>query len=91
VTNECFSDMDLNEKGLTYMVALIDQAVLGTRQRVELYESGVVCLIQESDAPGARNVAEIKLTPAAATQLFEFLLLNQERLFPERDSPMPLT
>jgi hypothetical protein len=73
------------------MEALIDQTQLGTRQRVELYESGLICLIQESDAPGAKNVAEIKLTAAAATQLFEFLLLNQERLFPERDSPIPLT
>jgi hypothetical protein len=68
------------------MAALIDQAQLGPRQRVELYEGGVICVIQESDAPGAKNVAEIKLTAMAATQLFEFLLLNQERLFPERDS-----
>jgi hypothetical protein len=73
------------------MAALIDQAKLGARQRVELYEDGLVWLIQESDAPGARNVAEIKLTAAAATELFEFLLLNQARLFPERDSHMPQT
>jgi hypothetical protein len=71
------------------MAALIDVMELGERGRAELYEGGVVWVIEASDVPGARNVAEIKLSAAAATRLLDFLQLYEERLVRECDGHMP--
>lgn len=59
------------------MAALIDGEALGTTQRVELYEEGIVWII---DTDKAENRKEIKLDAAAATRLFDFLQLHQDRL-----------
>jgi hypothetical protein len=60
-----------------------------TARRVELYEGCVIRIIEEPDVPGARNVAEITLTAAPATQLFDFLLLYEEQLVRWRDGHTP--
>lgn len=71
------------------MAALIDVMELGERRRVELYEGGVVWVIEASDMPGACNAAELKLTAAAAARLLGFLQLYEEWLVRERDGFTP--
>jgi hypothetical protein len=71
------------------MAALIDVTELGGRLCAELYEGGVVWVIETSDVPGACYVAELKLTAAAAIRLLDFLQLYEERLVRERDGFTP--
>jgi hypothetical protein len=61
------------------MAALIDRMELSQHQRVELYEEGVTWIVQAL-VPGVKAAQVIKLDAAAATQLFDFLLLYQEQL-----------
>jgi hypothetical protein len=70
------------------MAAIIDRMELSQHQRVELYEEGVTWIVQEL-VPGVRLAQEIKLDAAAATQLFDFLLLYQEQLARWRDGFTP--
>jgi len=61
---------------------------LSQHQRVELYEEGVTWIVQET-VPGVKLAQEVKLDAAAATQLFDFLLLYQEMLVRWRDGFTP--
>lgn len=70
------------------MAALIGQMELSRDQRVELYEEGVIWLVQES-APGGKPAQEIKLDAAAAIRLFDLLLEYEEQLVRWRDGQMP--
>ena len=56
------------------MVALIYQQPNSATQRAEIYEEGIVWIIDDGE------YKEIKLDAAAATQLLAFLQLHQERL-----------
>ena len=70
------------------MAVIIDRMELGHNQHVELYEEGVTWIVQES-APGSKPAQEIKLDAAAASRLFDFLLLYQEQLVRWRDGFTP--
>ena len=70
------------------MAEIVDRMELSHNQRVELYEEGVTWIVQEL-APGVKPAQEIKLDAAAATQLFDFLLLYQEMLVRWRDGFTP--
>ena len=70
------------------MAVIIDRMELSHHQRVELYEEGVTWLVQAA-VPGVRAVQEIKLDAAAATRLFDLLLLYQEELTRWRDGFTP--
>jgi len=70
------------------MAAIIDWMELNNDQRVELYEEGVTRLVQEL-VPGVKPAQAVTLDAAAATQLFEFLLLYQEQLVRWRDGFTP--
>ena len=70
------------------MAALIDRMELSQHQRVELYEEGMTWLVQEL-VPGVKAAQVIKLDAAAATQLFDFLLLYEEQLVRWRDGFTP--
>jgi hypothetical protein len=70
------------------MAAIIDRMELSTDQRVELDEEGVTWLVQAL-VPGVKAAQTIRLDAAAATQLFDFLLLYQERLARWRDGFTP--
>ncbi len=70
------------------MAAIIDWMELNNDQRVELYEEGVTRLVQEL-VPGVKPAQAVTLDAAAATQLFEFLLLYQEQLVRWRDGHTP--
>jgi len=70
------------------MAALIDRMELNSNLRVELYEEGVTWIVQKP-VPGVKAAQEIKLDAAAATRLFDFLLLYQELLVRWRDGHMP--
>ena len=70
------------------MAAIIDRMALSQHQRVELYEAGVTWIVQAA-VVGKQVAQEIKLDAAAATQLFDFLLLYQERLARWRDGLTP--
>ncbi len=59
------------------MATLLDSAPISSNQRVELYEEGILWIIDDDQHK------EIKLDAAASTQLFDFLLLHQERLIKE--------
>jgi len=61
---------------------------LSQLQRVELYEEGVTWIVQEP-VPGGKLTPEIKLDAAAATRLFDFLLLYEEQLVRWRDGFTP--
>ncbi len=73
------------------MAEIIDRMELGDRLRVELYEGGQVWIIKQGEVPGARTVAELRLTAATALQLLEFLQLWEERLADERDVSHAMT
>ncbi len=64
-------------KGREHMAALLDSVSISTTQRVELYEEGIIWIIDDDQHK------EIKLDAATSTQLFDFLLLHQERLIKE--------
>jgi hypothetical protein len=70
------------------MAEIVDRMELSHNQRVELYEEGVTWIVQEA-IPGARVAQEIKLDAAAATRLFDFLLLYEEQLVWWRDGQTP--
>ncbi len=70
------------------MAALVDCMELSHHQRVELYEEGVMWIVQAA-VPGARVAQEIKLDAAAATRLLDFLLLYEEELVRWRDGFTP--
>lgn len=70
------------------MAALIDQMELSQNQRVELYEEGVIWIVQAS-VPGGKPAQEIKLDVAAAIRLFDFLLPYEEPLVRWRDGHTP--
>jgi hypothetical protein len=66
-------------KELRTMAVIIDRMELSHNQRLELYEEGVTWIVQEP-APGSKPAQEIKLDAAAASRLFDFLLLYEEQL-----------
>jgi len=70
------------------MAVIIDHMELSNDQRVELYEEGVTWIVQEQ-VPGVKAAQEIKLDAAAATRLFEFLLVYEEQLVCWRDGQTP--
>ncbi len=70
------------------MAVIIDRMELSNNQRVELYEEGVTWIVQAA-VPGVKAAQEIKLDAAAATRLFDFLLLYQEELARWRDGCTP--
>lgn len=70
------------------MAVIIDRMELSHNQRVELYEKGVTWIVQEA-VLGVRAAQEIKLDAAAATRLFDFLLLYEEQLVHWRDGFTP--
>ncbi len=70
------------------MAALVDRMELSQHQRVELYEEGVTWIVQAL-VPGIKAAQVIKLDAAAATQLFDFLLLYEEQLVRWRDGFTP--
>ena len=70
------------------MAVIIDRMELSNDKRVELYEEGVTWIVQEQ-VPGVKAAQEIKLDAAAATRLFDFLLLYQEELTRWRDGLTP--
>lgn len=59
------------------MAALLDSAPISTTQRVELYDEGIIWIIDDE------KHKEIKIDAAASTQLFDFLLRHQDRLIKE--------
>ena len=70
------------------MAEIVDRMELSQNQRVELYEEGVTWIVQEQ-VPGVKAAQEIKLDAAAATRLFEFLLVYEEQLVRWRDGQTP--
>ena len=70
------------------MAQIIDRMELSQHQRVELYEEGVTWIVQEL-VPGVKPAQAIKLDAAAATRLFDFLLLYEEQLVRWRDGHTP--
>ena len=70
------------------MAEIIDRMELSNAQRVELDEAGVTWLVQAL-VPGGQTAQTIRLDAAAATQLFDFLLLYQEELIRWRDGFTP--
>lgn len=70
------------------MAEIIDRTELSQHQRLELYEEGVTWIVQEQ-VPGVKPAQEVKLDAAAATRLFDFLLLYEEQLVRWRDGFAP--
>ena len=70
------------------MAEIVDRMELSQHQRVELYEEGVTWIVQEL-VPGVKPAQAIKLDAAAATRLFDFLLLYEEQLVRWRDGLTP--
>jgi hypothetical protein len=70
------------------MAAMIDRMELSQHQRVELYEEGVVWIVQEP-GDGGKPKQEIKLDAAAAVRLFDLLLVYEEPLVRWRDGFAP--
>lgn len=68
------------------MAALLGSAKLSDNQRVELYEDGILWLVQEEQG---KVVREIRLDAVAVGWLIDFLLLSEERLCCWRDSMTP--
>jgi hypothetical protein len=69
------------------MAEIIDRMELSNDQRVELDEHGITWLVQEFE-PG-KPAQIMRIDAAAATMLFDFLLLYQERLVRWRDGFTP--
>lgn len=57
------------------MAALIDGIAISNDQHIELYEDGVILITWSTEEGQA-----IRFDAAAATQLYDFLLKNMERL-----------
>ncbi len=70
------------------MAALVDRMELSKDQRVELDEECVTWLVQEP-VSGVKAAQKIRLDAAAATMLFDFLLLYEEHLVRWRDGCTP--
>ncbi len=70
------------------MAEISDRMELSHNQRVELDEEGMTWLVQAL-VPGGQAVQTIRLDAAAATRLFDFLLLYQEELVRWRDGFTP--
>jgi hypothetical protein len=70
------------------MAEMIDRMELSNDQRVELDEEGVTWIVQAL-VPGVPTAQTIRLDAAAATRLFDFLLLYQEELVRWRDGFAP--
>ncbi len=70
------------------MAEIIDRMELSHNQRVELDEEGVTWLVQ-AVVPGVKPAQNMRLDAAAATRLFDFLLLYQEELVRWRDGFTP--
>jgi len=70
------------------MAEIIDRMELSHNQRVELDEEGVTWLVQ-AVVPGVKPAQTMRLDAAAATRLFDFLLLYQEELVRWRDGFTP--
>jgi len=56
------------------MAEIIDRMELSQHQRVELDENGTTWLVQELE-PGVKPPQTMRLDAAAATKLFDFLLV----------------
>jgi len=70
------------------MAEMIDRMELSNNQRVELDEECVTWIVQ-APVPGVTAAQKIRLDAAAATRLFDFLLLYEERLARWRDGLTP--
>lgn len=70
------------------MAVMIDRMELSQHQRVELYEEGVIWIVQ-APVPGRKPAQEIKLDAAAAIRLYDFLLPYEEPLVRWRDGQTP--
>ena len=70
------------------MAGIIDRMELSNDQRVELDDEGVTWLVQ-AVVPGVKPAQAIRLDAAAATRLFEFLLIYEEELVRWRDGHTP--
>ncbi len=70
------------------MAEIIDRMELSQAQRVELDDDGVTWLVQVLE-PGVQAAQTFRLDAAAATKLFDFLLLYQEQLVRWRDGHTP--
>jgi hypothetical protein len=70
------------------MAEIIDRMELCHDQRVELDEERVTRIVQAL-VPGVQAAQIIRLDAAAATRLFDFLLLYQEELVRWRDGFTP--
>lgn len=62
------------------MAELIDEVELAENQAAELFEGGVLWIHDNG------QIQDIELDAKAATLLFDFLLLHQERLIRHRDA-----
>ena len=70
------------------MAEIIDRMELSQAQRVELDAAGVTWLVQEVE-PGVKPAQTMRLDAAAATRLFDFLLVYEEWLTRWRDGLTP--
>ena len=80
VCNEIYID-DVNERGMN-MAVLIDQQRISATQRAELYEEGVLWIIDDS------THQEIKLDVKAGAHLYAFLHFHDKMsdLYQEQES-----
>lgn len=69
------------------MAEIIDHMELSKSQRVELDENGITWLVQALE-PG-KPLQTMRLDAAAATKLFDFLLVYEEPLVRWRDGHTP--
>ncbi len=70
------------------MAVIVDRMELSNDQWVELYEEGVMWIVQ-ARVPGVQPAQEVKLDAAAATKLLDFLLLYEEQFVRWRDGFTP--
>ena len=70
------------------MAEIIDRMELSQSQHVELDEVGITWLVQ-TRVPAVQAAQTMRLDAAAATRLFDFLLLYQEELVRWRDGFTP--
>lgn len=69
------------------MAEIIDRMELSQAQRVELDENGVTWLVQVLEP--SKPLQTMRLDAAAATKLFDFLLVYEEQLVRWRDGHTP--
>lgn len=70
------------------MAEIIDRMELSKDQRVELDEDCMTWIVQ-APVSGVKATQKIRLDAAAATRLFDFLLLYEEHLVCWRDGLTP--